>query len=102
MPEVLASNPQARAYYGAILIALGDEAPRLSEPQRSAHVDHALAISHVVQAALADHSLNPQNIEAAIRKGLLQLLYAPLGLDRANDVIGRVLQITRVGLGRHA
>jgi type I restriction enzyme R subunit len=102
MPEVLASNPQARAYYGAILIALGDEAPRLSEPQRSAHVDHALAISHVVQAALAEHSLNPQNIEAAIRKGLLQLLYAQLGLDRANDVIGRVLQITRVGLGRHA
>jgi type I restriction enzyme R subunit len=104
VPEVLAvSNPQAKAYYGAILIALGDEeASGLDEVQRRKHIDHALAISHVVQTALAEHSLNPQNIESAIRKGLLQRLYAPLGLARANDVIGRVLEITRVGLGRHA
>jgi type I restriction enzyme R subunit len=53
----------------------------------------------VVQAAVAEHSLNPQNIEAAIRKGVLQLLYAPLGLNRANEVIGHVLQITRVARG---
>ncbi|WP_232062253.1 type I restriction endonuclease subunit R [Variovorax sp. PBS-H4] len=102
MPEILASNPRAKACYGAILIALGDEATRLDEAQRSRLVDHALAISGVVQAALAEHSLNPQDIEAAIRKGVLQLLYAPLGLDRANAVIGHVLQITRVALGRRA
>lgn len=102
MPEVLASNPRARACYGAILIALGDEASRLNEAQRSEHIDHALAISHVVQAAMAEHSLNPQNIEAAVRKGLLQRLYAPLGLARANDVIGHVLRIIRVDMGRRA
>lgn len=102
MPEVLASNPRARACYGAILIALGDEASRLNEAQRSEHIDHALAISHVVQAAMAEHSLNPQNIEAAVRKGLLQRLYTPLGLARANDVIGHVLQIIRVDMGRRA
>ncbi|VTU39721.1 Type-1 restriction enzyme R protein [Variovorax sp. PBL-H6] len=100
VPEALASNPMARACYGAILIALGEEASRLDEAQQSQLVNQALAISHVIQAALAEHSLNPQNIEAAIRKGLLQLLYAPLGLDRANDVIGHVLQITRVVLAR--
>lgn len=103
MPEVLVSNPQARAYYGAILIALGDqEASGLDEAQRSRYIDHALAISRVVQVALAEHSLNLQNIEAAIRKGLLQRLYAPLGLARANDVIGHVLQIIRVDMGRRA
>lgn len=102
MPEVLASNPRARACYGAILIALGDEASGLNEAQRSKYVDHAIAISHVVQAAMAEHSLNPQNIEAAVRNGLLQRLYAPLGLARANDVIGHVLQIIRVDLGRRA
>jgi type I restriction enzyme R subunit len=100
MPEILAFNPQARAYYGVILMVLGDaEAARLDAAQRSAHIDHALAISQVVQAAVAEHSLNPQNIEAAIRKGVLQLLYAPLGLNRANEVIGHVLQITRVARG---
>jgi type I restriction enzyme R subunit len=40
-------------------------------------------LSENVQSAMAEHSLNPQNIEAAIRKGLLQRLYAPLGLTGA-------------------
>ncbi|KWT97621.1 MULTISPECIES: HsdR family type I site-specific deoxyribonuclease [unclassified Variovorax] len=102
MPEILASNPQARACYGAILIALGDEASRLNEAQRSKHIDHAIAISQVMHAAMAEHSLNPQNIEAAVRKGLLQRLYAPLGLARANEVIGHVLRIIRVDMGRRA
>ncbi|MDR6854303.1 UvrB domain 3-containing protein [Variovorax guangxiensis] len=103
MPELLANNPRARAYYGAILLALGDgEAAALDDAKRNAHIDRALAISAVVQNAVAEHSLNAQNIEAAIRKGLLQLLYAPLGLDRANDVIARVLQMTRIGLGQRA
>lgn len=51
---------------------------------------------------MAEHSLNPQSIESAIRKGLLQLLYAPLGLDKAGEVIGHVMQIARAGLGRRA
>lgn len=103
MPELLALNPQARAYYGAILMALGDgEAAALDDARRNAHVQHALAIGAVVQNAVAEHSLSAQSIEAAIRKGLLQLLYAPLGLDRANDVIARVLQMTRIGLGQRA
>jgi len=101
MPDVLASNPQARAYFGAILLALGDEVA-LDAAQRGKYVDHALTISQVVQAAVAEHSLSPQNIESAIRKSLLQLLYAQLGLDKAGEVIGHVIQITRVGLGRRA
>ncbi|NDZ13665.1 DEAD/DEAH box helicase [Variovorax sp. WS11] len=103
MPELLAHNGRARAYYGAILMALSDgEAAALDEARRNAHVQHALAISAVVQNAVAEHSLSAQSIEAAIRKGLLQLLYAPLGLDQANDVIARVLQMTRIGLGQRA
>ncbi|OUL98013.1 DEAD/DEAH box helicase [Variovorax sp. JS1663] len=103
MPRTLASNPQARACYGAILMALGDaEAANLDQAQRREHVAHALAIHRMVQAAVAEHSLNPQAIEAAIRKNLLQLLYAPLGMERAGDVIGRVLQMTRFSLSRRA
>jgi type I restriction enzyme R subunit len=84
-------------------MALGDaEAAALDDARRNAHVQHALAIGAVVQNAVAEHSLSAQSIEAAIRKGLLQLLYAPLGLDRANDVIARVLQMTRIGLGQRA
>ena len=49
---------------------------------------------------MAEHSLNPQDLESAIRKKLLTRLYAPLGLDRAGEVIAHVLRITRVELGR--
>jgi len=49
---------------------------------------------------VAENSLNPQNIEAAIRKGLLPLLFTAMGLDRAKQVVEQVVQITRVGLGR--
>ena len=64
------------------------------------YVDHALAISRVVQDAVAEHSLDPQGIEAAIRKDLLTRFYASLGLNKANAVIGHVLQITQVSLSR--
>jgi type I restriction enzyme R subunit len=103
LPDALATNPQARAYFGAILMALGDEAAAgLDAAERSRHVDHALAIGQAVRHAVAEHSLSPQNIEAAIRKSLLTLLYGTLGLEKAAEVIGHVLHITRVGLSRRA
>jgi len=103
MPETLVANPQARAYFGAILMSLGDEAAsRLNAAERNRHVNHALAISRIVQHAVAEHSLNPQSIEGAVRRNVLTLLYPVLGLDRTNAVIGHVLHITRVGLSRHA
>ena len=54
----------------------------------------------MVKDAVAENSLNPQNIEAAIRKGLLPLLFGSLGLDNAKQVVEQVIQITRIGLSR--
>jgi len=53
-----------------------------------------------VKTAVAEHSLNPQNIEAAIRKALLPRLFALLGLEKAKAAIDHVVHITRVGLSR--
>ena len=39
-------------------------------------------------------------IEAAIRKGLLPLLFGSLGLDNAKQVVEQVIQITRIGLSK--
>ncbi|VTU40280.1 type I restriction endonuclease subunit R [Variovorax sp. PBL-E5] len=101
LPEALATNPQARAYFGAILMALGDSASNgLSAAERGLYVDHALAIGQAVQRAVAEHSLSAQSIEAAIRKSLLTLLYGTLGLEKAGEVVTQVLHITRVGLSR--
>ncbi len=49
---------------------------------------------------VSTHSLSPQNIESEVKKALLPKLFADLGLDKAKDVIERVIQITRIGLSR--
>ena len=54
----------------------------------------------VVRDAVAESSLNRQNREAAIRKGLLPLLFGTLGFDNAKLVVEQVIQITRVGLSK--
>lgn len=101
VPDALADKPHAKAYFGAIRLVLGDEAfAALSGEMVENHVQQALAMDAVVRDAVAENSLNPQNIEAAIRKGLLPLLFGSLGLDNAKQVVEQVIQITRIGLSK--
>ncbi len=101
MPDALADQPHARAYFGAMRLVLGDEAfAALDDGARCTLVEQAVAIDGTVRTAVAENSLNPQNIEAAIRKGVLPLLFGTLGLDNAKAVVEQVIQITRVGLSR--
>ena len=101
VPDALADKPHAKAYFGAIRLVLGEGAfTALSGEAVNSLVQQALAIDAVVRDAVAENSLNPQNIEAAIRKGLLPLLFGTLGLDNAKQVVEQVIQITRVGLSK--
>ncbi len=101
MPDALADKPHAKAYFGAMRLVLGDEAfAVLSGDAKDKLVQQAIAMDTVVRDAVAENSLNPQNIEAAIRKGLLPLLFGTLGLDNAKLVVEQVIQITRVGLSK--
>ncbi len=67
---------------------------------REACINLALDIERAVQTAVAENSLNPQNIEAAIRKALLPMLFSLIGLDDAKQVIEQVVTVTKVGLSR--
>ena len=101
VPDFLADKPHARAYFGAMRLVLGDEAfAAIGKEVHDTLVKQAVAMDAVVRDAVAENSLNPQNIEAAIRKGLLPLLFGSLGLDNAKLVVEQVIQITRVGLSR--
>ena len=101
LPEALADKPHARAYYGVFRVVLGDTAFETMTPdEKQPYIDQALLIDAVVNTAVAEHSLNPQHIEAEIRKGLLPGLFKQLGMDRAKHVIEQVLHITRVGLAK--
>lgn len=100
-PDALADKPSAKAYFGAIRLVLGNEAfAALSAGALERLVQQSLAIDTVVKDAVAENSLNPQNIESAIRKGLLPLLFGSFGLDNAKQVVEQIIQITRLGFGK--
>lgn len=101
IPDRLESNRQAKAYYGAIRLELGDAAmDAMSDVDRGLMTDMAIEIDTIVRKSVAENSLNPQSIEAAIRKALLPRLFELMGLDHAKAVVEQVIQITRIGLSR--
>ena len=86
LPSVLDQNRHAAAYYGALRLVLGDAAfAAMGDSTRQEYVELALAIDAIVHHAIAENSLSPQNIEAAVRKALLPNLFALVGLDQAED-----------------
>lgn len=83
-----------QAYYGLFLKVLGEPSP-LTENQC---FQYALDIDGIVRKAVAEFSINPSEIENQIRLGLLPLLFADVGIDKAQAIITDVIQITRLGL----
>lgn len=97
-PRELEASKPASAYFGIMRLVSGDA--KVLGANREACVNMARDIERAVQTAVAENSLNPQNIEAAIRKALLPMLFSLLGLDDAKQVIEQVVTVTRVGLAR--
>lgn len=100
-PDPLATNPHARAYYGVFKMVIGeDEFNAMSSDESQSYVEQAIAIDEIVDKAVAENSVNPQNIESQIRKSLLPRLFKLIGMDKAKEVIEHIVQITRVGLSK--
>ncbi len=99
IPAVLEDKPHARAYFGAMRLVLGDDTfDTDDEDEQQRFVDLAMEIEAVVNRAVAEHSLNPQNIEAEIRKSLLPGLFKTMGgLEQAREVIEHIIDIVRHG-----
>ena len=103
VPDALDEKPHAKAYFGVMRLVLGETVfATLSSEVQENLVQQAIAMDVLVRDAVAENSLNPQNIEAAIRKGLLPLLFGTLGLDKTLLVVEQIIQITRIGLNRSA
>lgn len=97
-PAALAGNRHATAYFGIVRLVLGD-AVALG-PDSDDLVAAALDIDRIVRTAVAENSLNPTNVEAAIRKAVLPRLFQLTGLDPARAITDRVVEVTRAGLSR--
>lgn len=94
IPPKLANHPHAKAYYGIFLLHSEEATFAWTEK----HVEAACAIEHLVVAAIAENSLNPASIEAAIRKGVLPALFGLFGLDKAKLMTDEIVNVTRIGL----
>lgn len=99
-PTALHANRHATAYFGIIRLAVGDG--RALGVDVDTFATAALDIDGMVQTAVAENSLNPANVEAAIRKAVLPRLFSLTGLDLARSITDQVVEVTRVGLSRDA
>jgi type I restriction enzyme R subunit len=103
MPNVFAGNHHAQAYFGVFKQTLPDVFTSIDQATQDQWVQLAFALDAHVEQSGAEHSINPQNIEADIRKKLLPLLFKECkaiggGMDQAKAMVERVVQIVRVGL----
>jgi len=103
IPDVFNGNHHAQAYFGVFKQMLPDVMSVADEQVQDKWVKFAFEIDEAVEKAVAENSINPQRIEASIRKALLPKMFKECksvgyGMDQARDAVERVVQITRVGL----
>ncbi|UOG92955.1 MAG: type I restriction endonuclease subunit R [Candidatus Thiothrix sulfatifontis] len=103
MPNVFVGNHHAQAYFGVFKQTLPEVFTAADQATQDQWVQLAFGLDAHVEQSVAEHSINPQNIEADIRKKLLPLLFKECkaiggGMDQAKAMVERVVQIVRVGL----
>ena len=103
IPDVFAGNRHAQAYFGLFKQILPEVFTVMDSQVQDKWVALAFKIDDAVTQSVAENSINPQNIEADIRKKLLPMLFKETkaigaGMDQAKKLVERIVQITRVGL----
>lgn len=102
IPNDFAGNKQAQAYFGVLKKNLPNALANQPDLQAD-WVQLAFDIDQAVIDSVHEHSINPQNIEADIRKKLLPQMFALSksvggGMEQARVMVEMIVQITRVGL----
>ena len=103
IPEALVGNRHAQAYFGVFKKVLPEALAVLDQQVQDKWVKLAFEIDLAVETSVAENSINPQNIEADIRKKLLPRMFKECkaiggGMDQAKKIVEMIVQITRIGL----
>lgn len=103
IPDSFAGNRHAQAYFGVFKKILPEAFAALDLQVQDKWVKLALEVDKTVETSVAENSINPQNIEADIRKQLLPRMFQECkaiggGMDQAKKIVEMIVQITRVGL----
>ncbi len=95
-------NKHAQAYFGLFKHLFDADFLIDKELYNDKLIAYAFEIDEVVKTNVAEYSINASEIENAINRRLLPLLFTDLGIDKAQQLIEAVLKITRLGLSRDA
>ncbi|MDO6568611.1 type I restriction endonuclease subunit R [Alteromonas sp. 1_MG-2023] len=103
IPDAFSGNRHAQAYFGVFKKILPEALAVLDQQVQDKWVKVAFEIDQAVENSVAENSINPQNIEADIRKKLLPRMFRECkaiggGMDQAKKIVEMIVQITRVGL----
>ena len=103
IPDLFAGNHHAQAYFGVYKKVLPEVFAVTDSQVIDKWVKLAFEVDQAVDISVAENSINPQNIEADIRKKLLPMMFKECkaicgGMDQAKKIVEMIVQITRVGL----
>ncbi|APR65975.1 DEAD/DEAH box helicase [Thalassolituus oleivorans] len=103
IPDAFSDNRHAQAYFGVFKKVLPEAFAVLDQQVQDKWIKLAFEIDQAVETSVTENSINPQNIEADIRKKLLPRMFQECkaiggGMDQAKKVVEMIVQITRVGL----
>ena len=103
IPDAFAGNRHAQAYFGVFKKWLPEAFSGFDQTAQKKWIALAFEVDQIVDAAVAENSINPQSIEAEIRKKLLPMMFKECkalggGMDQAKKIVEMIVQITRVGL----
>ncbi|WP_336928602.1 type I restriction endonuclease subunit R [Acinetobacter oleivorans] len=103
IPDVFGTNKHAQAYYGVFKKILPEAFVVTDQQNQDKWTQLAFEVDSSVINSVAENSINPQNIEADIRKKLLPMMFKECksigsGMDHAKKIVEMIVQITRVGL----
>lgn len=103
IPDAFAGNHHAQAYFGVFKKMLPEVFSITDSQVQDKWIKLAFDVDRSVEISVAENSINPQNIEADIRKKLLPLMFKECkaiggGMDQAKKIVEMIVQITRVGL----
>ncbi|MHA3098321.1 type I restriction endonuclease subunit R [Acinetobacter brisouii] len=103
IPDVFSGNRHAQAYFGVFKTTLPEAFVQTNPQVQDNWVQLAFDVEQSVTNSVAENSINPQNIEADIRKKLLPRMFQECksvggGMDQAKKIVEMIVQITRVGL----
>lgn len=103
IPDVFMGNRQAQAYFGVFKKMLPDAFVLTHSQEQEQWVKLAFEVDELVKCSVAEYSINPQNIDAAIRRSLLHIMFNKAKIvggsfDQAKKIVEMIVQIIRVGL----